>query len=430
MGSDGHPDSYACSDTQPVGQLVIAVDPGCRQPGESPDREFAPVRTTPSTNGIPLAGIKQCSTGYGLEQEVQLVDLIPEELGSCPGKGFRRWKTRITPRNPSTNPCGPTMEHALEYGLNFDEGELTAASQIPYDPLADPSIDKFRIVGVARSSCPEGGWAMRSIPMKSLVEFFLAQIPTAGNPNPPGTTPDQYFVFHMVLGYQTFTVPAGAVKISAEMWGAGGHGDGAESEPYPVDGRGGVGGYTSFEDLAVTPGEQFTIVVGQNLALGTAGVWGFGGVNSPDAHNHSGGGLSGIFTGSGTVVPTDQARAIAIAGGGGAGGADGNGTGLSRGGNGNDPQAGGMPTMQGFNATNDRVYGKGGGGGGYSGGGTIYRNGWGGSGYVKPTVVSNPQVLYADYFAVLPPGTTSAKYADSAGQPDRNGLVVIRVKFA
>ncbi len=146
---------------------------------------------------------------------------------------------------------------------------------------------------------------------------------------------------------------------------------------------GGRGGYSSVT-IATTPGQPFTIIVGQG-GVNLTNVFGFGGRGQGVAHQHNGGGLSGVFAGHAAVTAGSRSRAICIAGGGGAG--SWNGSTGSPGGDGNG--VGGNPDMQGTNATGNATSGLGGGGGGYSGGASGRQAGAGGSGYVTPNSVKS-----------------------------------------
>lgn len=124
-------------------------------------------------------------------------------------------------------------------------------------------------------------------------------------------------VQHDYTGSQvTLTAPANAIGVYFKMWGGGG---GHEIILSPA--KAGAGGYTGAVFNTI-PGTQYSVIVGGggNRAVRPAanppdhlGVFGFGGGGSHD----QGGGLSGIFTGSGAVANTDRARALAVAGGGG-----------------------------------------------------------------------------------------------------------------
>ena len=249
---------------------------------------------------------------------------------------------------------------------------------------------------------------------------------------------------------QHFIVPANIAEIEVKVWGAGaGGGDGGNPSTPPLS-AGGAGGFVSGK-LAVTPGEEFSIVVGEGgRGDGTdlSPTYGFGGIGAGKSNGQDGGGLSGIFTGTSTVLDTDSARAVFIAGGGGAGErGPGN---WSKGGQGGDPVfGGGSTTMQGASPTASNG---GGGGGGYQGGiadqtrmtndPSNTTHGEGGSNFIHPSVSSplnlaTPDVAGPDEFTYLlhdPPETEDPDYIPFAGQGSsetgentkgEDGLVVI-----
>ena len=156
---------------------------------------------------------------------------------------------------------------------------------------------------------------------------------------------------------QTFTVPSGVTSINVLAWGAGG-GKGGYSSSY----AGGSGGFTS-GTIAVTPGQQLKVVVGQGgigqgVGLFTSGgsaTYGGGGYGTyGEASGASGGGLTGLFLGAASMTfdASGQSRALLIAGGGGGscaysgGGGAGGGTnaGETTGGNGATSTAAGTGT--------------------------------------------------------------------------------------
>jgi len=112
---------------------------------------------------------------------------------------------------------------------------------------------------------------------------------------------------------QTVTAPAGAEGVRVKAWGAGGGHEVAGSLPS------GAGGYTEgeFDHSVVTSGSSFTVVVGEGgnkfgrVPDGVQqGVYGFGSVSN----HEQGGGLSGLFSGSGTVTATSSSRALIVSG--------------------------------------------------------------------------------------------------------------------
>jgi hypothetical protein len=280
--------------------------------------------------------------------------------------------------------------------------------------------------------------------------------------------------FEYTGNFQYFTVPARVKRIKFKIWGAGG-GKGV----YSNYNAGGAGGYTSGE-MAVNPGDQYVIVVGQGgigegiARYGSGGDVTFGGGGygtTGDAPGASGGGLSGIFSGT-TPISFDaagQARAIAIAGGGGgscaysSGGGGGGGlAGLStNGGKGGTQTSGGTETfgadgsaLKGGNGDSrgsrtevllnpgpglNGGYDGGGGGGGYFGGEGGFNDaqpGGGGSGFIN-TIVINGQTIAGEsgpqQRAAIPPNNSDIDYRQGIGvggyntgnANGGNGLVII-----
>ncbi|EEF57870.1 hypothetical protein [Pedosphaera parvula] len=242
-------------------------------------------------------------------------------------------------------------------------------------------------------------------------------------------------------GVYTVTVPAGVSQMVAKLWGAGG--GRAVHSP-----NGGGGGYVQ-KTLAVTPGQVFTVVVGQR---GSAGG-GAGSGNAAGAFSAGAGGIGGqgssvfYFTGSSYVL-----KALAGAGGGGAdydgGGAPGgnsptptgNGTTSGYDGNGGSgaPNAGqnyaanatttGIASLNqaGGSAGAGSNFGGGGGGGYGGGGGGGYQNfsnsgGGGGGSYGDAIIAGN---------SFIPGNTNDSFYVSPAGfggtaNPDGDGEVVL-----
>ena len=266
---------------------------------------------------------------------------------------------------------------------------------------------------------------------------------------------------------QTLTLPAAVNTFVVHAWGGGG---GAfPGSPYV----GGGGGYTT-GIVQTTSGNSFVVVVGQggdsrgpNAGVGPYTRYGGGGQITPLGWGGQGGGLSGIFTGTGTVFsgvtaqPGAQARAVLIAGGGGGsgdygqggegGGLSGNnayaldgstyapyGAGLqtpSNNGYNGSPQAGGA--LSGGNAGGGDNGGGGGGGAGYYGGGGgtgengVPNAGGGGSGYVGGAPgITISAANSKNAFKTTSANGTSVYYANNAGRGGSqtigdNGRVVI-----
>lgn len=264
-------------------------------------------------------------------------------------------------------------------------------------------------------------------------------------------------VFTYTGGNQTFTVPSDidvTKGIMVEAWGAGGGGTFA----YYGDPSGGAGGYSKGKINSPTAGGVYTVIVGQGgLVRDTTTKFGGGGAAGTASGANlgsSGGGYSGIFSGTGTSTP------ILISGGGGGGspGTDGTGT---PGGGGGANQSGGQSTaanatlaggrggttstggaggtsnscttagssLQGGNgcAISGAEGGGGGGGGYFGGGGGAYQTstsginggGGGGSGYLNTSVATlilataGSDGAYANFAY---PDRTSVNYALNAGR--------------
>lgn len=224
-------------------------------------------------------------------------------------------------------------------------------------------------------------------------------------------------VFDYTGSQQTFTVPAGFSQMKIKAWGAGGSEDGGVF--------GGAGGFTE-ATIPVSTGEVFAILVGEGAINKAARTFGFGGAGQGAAHQHNGGGLSGVFTTSATVTAADFARAVAIAGGGGAGGQSGGGGNANPGGPGNGTGSGTRVDMQGIDSTGSQFSGNGGGGGGYKGGAGKGLGGYGGSGFVVGTATAS-QILASTVGQSDPPSTNDADYKSGVGRMNQPGRVVLEL---
>ncbi|GGK10344.1 hypothetical protein GCM10010123_45430 [Pilimelia anulata] len=252
---------------------------------------------------------------------------------------------------------------------------------------------------------------------------------------------------------QTFTVPAGVYSLRVKLW-AGGGSTGASA--------GGGGGFT-VGTVAVTPGQQFTVTVGdagQGASIAaTYGGGGAGGLGDRDTvsrwtNGGSGGGMSALWKGSYGTHP------LLIAGGGGAGAATANGYpgGAGGGATGESPaypvsgrgatqQAGGAAGVindctsatAGGHYTGgtgaDGYDGGGGGGGGYYGGGggecqatdpgtNREGGGGGGSGYVASAGVSGASTTAGS--GAVTGGSADAQWNSAAGNAAEGGMATIQ----
>lgn len=230
-------------------------------------------------------------------------------------------------------------------------------------------------------------------------------------------------VFNYTGADQQLTIPSCISSIKVKMWGGGGGG----SQYNGQNAGGGASGYVE-GTIAVSPGDLFTIMVGEGGACdGTAdnASYGFGGAPySSSQFGGYGGGLSGIFTNNTAVTATDFTRALLIAGGGGGSERASQDTYCTSGGQGGDAVfGGGMPDMKGDESAPGVG---GGGGGGYRGGlktlrlsgNGIWYAGEGGLNYIDPMVTNAVNLSSADFgnwnvFPATykdPPNITDADY--------------------
>jgi hypothetical protein len=264
-------------------------------------------------------------------------------------------------------------------------------------------------------------------------------------------------------------IPASTFTLSAKMWGGGGSGGIVFNRTVSINHCLGGGGGAAIGDITLLSGQVYTIIVGSggsNAVSGNnvlAGPYGFGGNGAIAATNNykggSGGGLSGIFSGSG-ITSSSLSSAILIAGGGGGAGASayngddkciataGGGTSvlsvrstyvtgnvivsapnISTGGLGSSGMRGGNAVRVQAPSSGD---GRGGGGGGYRGGGgspttaSTYNGvgGTGGLGFADANLVSNA-VLYSGgqtFSTYFTPGLSSDSDRSGAGNGGAEAL--------
>ena len=286
-------------------------------------------------------------------------------------------------------------------------------------------------------------------------------------------------VFSYTGSDQQFTIPSDidtSKGVLVEAWGAGGGGSGL----YYGDPSGGAGGYSKATLTTPTSGEALKIVVGQGGLIRDQSIkYGGGGPGGEGAQiGSSGGGYSGIFTGTtpliisgggGGVSPGSATSGTAGGGGGanqnggqaGTAGAAGRGGTNSAGGAGatgntSCPTTGSLSRngsyLQGGASCNQANSEGGGGGGGgyYGGGGGTYQTagggpenggGGGGSGYLDSTrgtlitAVAGGNGVLSNFSY---PDITSVNYANNAGRGGKaytstvaensggNGLITIQ----
>lgn len=297
------------------------------------------------------------------------------------------------------------------------------------DLLCDviPAYDQSSCVrSILGCSATQGLVRMEPIGNKVLVGNAEGSLPCWEYLDLNPTPETSKLVFRYKGNYETFKVPAGKSKMIIKAWGAGGSLDFGSESQSATSPRSGVGGFTTAE-FPVAPNAEYAVVVGGVNSSNSSNysAYGFGGNQSPDGHNHSGGGLSGVFIGGTPVSANDYSRAIVIAGGGGAAGrSNPSGAHAQNGGPGNHPNGGQRPNMKGADATNGQTNGGGGGGGGYRGGGHRGLAGYGGSGFTHPQA-TNAQILYATDNTSTVPGSGDPDYEPGVGEQRNSGMVVV-----
>jgi hypothetical protein len=201
-----------------------------------------------------------------------------------------------------------------------------------------------------------------------------------------GSNPHQANQIHLPGStFGQFTVPCGMTSASIKLWGAGGGGAVWPNNNNYTFGGGG-GGFTS-GNLAVTAGQNLTVVIGEGglgrhqidtgvpiYAIGGGATFAATSSPQPDAVHSGGGGMSGIFNGcvpltvtscTTTVCATAPQAFIIAGGGGGVSFNDASAEGYGGAGGGLTGDAGGQSTEQ----TNEAASGRAGGGGSQSQGG-------------------------------------------------------------
>ncbi len=306
---------------------------------------------------------------------------------------------------------------------NFTFGQGSGLTFISY--LADIRIVPFKLTAnqalLLYQSYLNGSWASTgNVGILRLSNQFAAgQTITA---------------FAATGAVQTFVVPGGVSSIRFFMWGAGGNNQNQNGTIVNSVG-GGSGAYLD-GTIFVSPGTTLYIIVGVNggttLAQGGAGASTFSG---------SGGGFSGIFTGS-----PASGNVIAIAGGGGGSGVNGGGNGggggypSGGGGTGNNPGGGGSQSAGGsLNGTQLQggatgAQGGGGGGGWYGGGAAVNQNNGGGGGggsstytaaVISPVSINGNTGISTNGSNTPAPNEASPYWSSPAGRSAASGRVVL-----
>jgi hypothetical protein len=247
------------------------------------------------------------------------VDLASVALGGAmnqngsSGRVVMSWGASITAVNPATGDVAGGALITLQ-GWGFTSNATVAVGGIPCPVSSITSDSQITCVLPAGTlGAADVTVSQRGVPAITLASgFTYVSAGFSGSQTFMGTG-----------GPQTFIPNAGVNFVSIKAWGAGG---GGNPTGVPTPGAGGGGGFVSAY-LSVTPGQTYTVIVGQGGYVGSAGAIG-GGYGGGGTGNNaaSGGGRSAIQLADGTELLT--------AGGGGGGG-------LSTSGNRNGGEGGG-----------------------------------------------------------------------------------------
>ncbi len=175
-------------------------------------------------------------------------------------------------------------------------GDIIAG--LPIDVVYDGAV--FRVLSPVASEFSN----LSSPAAVSLAQTLITNYPSIG--------PARNLTPFLTAGTYTYTVPANVTWIYVRLVGAGGGGAGANGSSTWAGAGGGAGGYAE-SWIAVTPGQQFTCVVGlkgaaganSNQAIGgTGGTTSFGsamsatgGVGGTGGTSYCAGGSAGVGSG-------------------------------------------------------------------------------------------------------------------------------------
>ncbi len=246
---------------------------------------------------------------------------------------------------------------------------------------------------------------LKSIASKTLTAFVLVMLVLTALPARSAVAATEIIT---TVGDSTWVAPAGVYSVTIEVWGGGGRGAAiATGSGEDVGGGGGGGAYAIKANIAVTPGNPYTVHVGAGSNSASAGgdsyfisavtVMAKGGNSA--ANDATGGATGGSLTNS--VGDTRRAGGNGANGNTGSNYGGGGGSSAGTGANGNNATnatgatapAGGGPGGNGRSGSSGNgsapVSGPGGGGGGayrsFLGGSTTYAGGSGANGQVRIT---------------------------------------------
>jgi hypothetical protein len=159
-------DRYGCE--APAGLFLMGKDPGCRQPGELPDRDIVVARPQDSDTGTFLGFNLTCPPGVGLPPEMVPVKIAPGELPETHPAVLESYT--VTP--VAAEDCTPGTKRWYKYrGLLPIPDDLLETFEFPNRAL---TVDDNATFGIAVLTKTINGWVFK----RTTNESFQAYIDT------------------------------------------------------------------------------------------------------------------------------------------------------------------------------------------------------------------------------------------------------------
>lgn len=157
-------DLYPC-DT-PAGLFLMGKDPGCRQPGENPDREVVVVRPQNSDTGILFGFNQSCPPGVGLSPEMTPVKIAPGALPATHPAVVESYA--VTPVPPEE--CLPATNRWYKFrGLLPIPDDLMETFVFPNRPL---TVDDNETFGLGILVKTVNGWIFKRATNESFQTYI------------------------------------------------------------------------------------------------------------------------------------------------------------------------------------------------------------------------------------------------------------------
>jgi hypothetical protein len=184
---------------------------------------------------------------------------------------------------------------SADYSSNYLDGYLTELNYIDGQQLTPNSFGTFNSYGVWQPITYGGSYGTNGfyLPFNKIdnsITIGYDQSPNGNHFTSSGisvlaTNP----TITTITSSQSWTAPAGVTAINYLLVGGGG-GGGSDNQ-WGTGGYGGNGGYVQYYSTTVTPGQSYSLVVGNGgSAAGSGGAGGTGGTTSGFGNSVSGGG--------------------------------------------------------------------------------------------------------------------------------------------